>query len=135
MQDKRIIITQHEYGIIAPGMMKKISVGIRVNEEDPDCNVNIKETVEIVSKHDIFKLPLTARILHKNDFSEENDKQVMEQGVPIQNSRVRERLLNRIQSAKEMPGPVILTKMPRQNDNMDGDDLNDDYGHEESGQM
>lgn len=133
MQDKRIIITQHEYGVIAPGMMKKISIGIRVNEDDPDTNVNIKETVEIVSKHDIFKLPLTARILQKDDFTDENDKQVMEQGIPIQNSRVRERLLNRIQSAKSMPGPVILTKMPKQGDDMEGDDA--DYGQEGTDRM
>lgn len=83
MQDKRIIITQHEYGVIAPGMIKKVSIGIRVNEDDPDTNVNIKETIEIVSKHDIFKLPLTARILHKDSWGEENEKAVEESGIPI----------------------------------------------------
>lgn len=55
-----------------------------------------------------------------------------EKGVPIQNSRVRERLLNRIQSAKSVQGPVVLTKMPKRDSDMDENDLADEYG-EESG--
>jgi hypothetical protein len=34
-------------------------------------------------------------------------------GQPIQNSRVKERLLQRIASAKQPDGPVNLTKMPK----------------------
>jgi hypothetical protein len=70
LKDTRIIVKQLEYGIIAPGMIRTISVGIRVADDERPCL--IKDTVEIVSKHDIFKIPLTARIVSIEDFETEN---------------------------------------------------------------
>ena len=65
----------------------------------------IKETLEVVSKHDIFRIPLTARVLSADEFDAHNEKHLNEAGAPIQNSRVRERLLSRIASAKQVaPG-------------------------------
>ena len=57
--DKRILVKQEEYGIIAPGMIKKVIVTIRVSD-DEQVPASIKDTLQIVSKHDIFKLPITA---------------------------------------------------------------------------
>jgi len=34
-QDKRIVVQQVEYGPIAPGMIKKVSVQVRVPEDEP----------------------------------------------------------------------------------------------------
>ena len=34
VQDKRILVKQEEYGMIAPGMTKKVIVTIRVNEDE-----------------------------------------------------------------------------------------------------
>ena len=105
------MVQQLEYGIIAPGMLKKISVGIRCSDDDTG---SIKESIEIVSKHDIFKVPVTARILSDADFEAENQKQIEENGSGIQNSRVKEKLLRRVAEAREShsEGPVVLTKMP-----------------------
>jgi hypothetical protein len=55
-------------------MIRKISVGIRVGLDDKNVPCNISETIEIVSKHDIFKIPLTARILPEDDFADENER-------------------------------------------------------------
>jgi len=44
VKDKRIFIRQEEYGIIAPGMVKKICISIRVDEDEP-TPAEIKETI------------------------------------------------------------------------------------------
>lgn len=90
--DKRVSVRQEEYGIIAPGMIKKVIVSIRVPEDEPNLPVNIKDTITIVSKHDIFKLPVTATLMSLDQFAEENKQNLETVGRPIQNSRVRERL-------------------------------------------
>ena len=59
LQDKRILVRQEEYGIIAPGMIKKVIISIRV-ADDAETPVTIKDSLQIVSKHDIFKLPISA---------------------------------------------------------------------------
>lgn len=81
VSDNRIIVKQLEYGIIAPGMIKTVSVGIRVAEDEKPSS--IKETIEIVSKNDIFKIPVTARIVSVDEFDEENKKQMQTTGNPI----------------------------------------------------
>ena len=98
--DNRIIVKQLEYGIIAPGMIRTISVGIRIAGDESNVPSSIKDTIEIVSKHDIFKIPVTARIISAADFDEENRNQMQTTGNPIQNSRVRERLLRKIEESK-----------------------------------
>ena len=44
IKDSRIVVRQEEYGIIAPGMIKKICVQIRVSEDEPTPS-EIKETL------------------------------------------------------------------------------------------
>ena len=64
--DKRIVVRQEEYGIIAPGMMKSLVVTIRVAEDEQPCEIN--DTITIMSKHDIFKVPITASIVSADQF-------------------------------------------------------------------
>ena len=56
----------------------------------------MKDTIQIVSKHDVFKVPVTATIVSEDEFAEMNERQMGETGKSIQNSRVRERLLRKI---------------------------------------
>lgn len=97
--DPRIVVRQEEYGIIAPGMIKKVIVSIRVAEDEANCS--IKDTVQINSKHELFKLPITATIVGAEEFDELNKKEMEQTGKSIQNSRVRERLMNKIAEAAE----------------------------------
>lgn len=60
VNDKRVVVKQLEYGIIAPGMMKQVSVSIRVPEDEADVPSRIEDTIQIVTKHDVFKIPVTA---------------------------------------------------------------------------
>ena len=82
IQDKRIQVVQEEYGIIAPGMMKKVIVTIRL-ADDAVVPANIKETLTIVSKHDIFKLPITAKCMSEEDWEEENKNNMATTGRPV----------------------------------------------------
>lgn len=66
MNDKRIQVLQIETGPIAPGMTRKISVTVRANEE---CN--IKETLQILTKTDIFKIPIEASFLSAENYQKE----------------------------------------------------------------
>ena len=129
--DKRILVKQEEYGMIAPGMIKKVIVTIRV-ADDEQVPVNIKDTLVIVSKHDIFKLPITARLLTEEAWDEENQNNMVQTGRPIQNSRVRERL-NRALAQSRGTGrsdePTLLTKKPGNEESMKSDD-NADFGHQ-----
>lgn len=111
MSDKRIVVKQEEYGIVAPGMIKQITVTIRLPEDATNCS--IKDTIQIVSKHDVFKVPVSALVVSEDEFAELNQKQMEQTGKSIQNSRVRERLLRKIQDANEGPNKVVLTSMPQ----------------------
>lgn len=51
--------------------MKKVIVTIRVSE-DEQVPANIKDTLVIMSKHDIFKLPISAKLLSEDEWDEEN---------------------------------------------------------------
>jgi hypothetical protein len=62
VKDPRVAVQQQEYGIIAPGMVKKIAVIIRI-AEDETTPAAIKETIKILSKHDVFSIPLSASLL------------------------------------------------------------------------
>jgi len=41
-------------------MMKQVSVSIRVPEDEADVPSRIEDTIQIVTKHDVFKIPVTA---------------------------------------------------------------------------
>ena len=91
VSDRRILVRQEEFGLIAPGMVKKVVVSIRV-PEDAQTPATIKDTLTIMSKHDIFKLPISAKLLSEEEWDEENNNMMATQGKGVQNSRVRERL-------------------------------------------
>lgn len=61
VQDKRLVVKQETYGPIAPGMFKRIIVTIKATEED--SLGKIKEEIHIMTKSDIFKVPVEAMIL------------------------------------------------------------------------
>lgn len=48
-------------------MIKKINVIIRVNE-DEQTPATVKDSIKIVSKHDIFTIPVSAQILSAEKF-------------------------------------------------------------------
>lgn len=53
-------------GLVAPGMIRKIAVTIQANEEG-----NIKDILQIVTKADIFKIPIEANILSAEEYERE----------------------------------------------------------------
>ena len=63
-----------EYGIIAPGMLKQVSVSIRVAEDESNLPSKVEDVIQIVTKHDIFKVPVSATILSASEFEEANDQ-------------------------------------------------------------
>lgn len=76
-------------------------------------NREIRDTIQIVSKHDVFKCPVTASIVSEDEFNALNETQMEQTGKSIQNSRVRERLLNKISDANNGPNQVVLTSLPQ----------------------
>ena len=125
MMDRRVLVKQEEYGIIAPGMMKKVIVSIRVPEDEKNLPSSIKDIITICSKHDIFKIPVTATIMSYEQFEEENKQNMEAAGKSIQNSRVRERLHRAVQESRQSErseGPELLTKKPKETDKSEGED-------------
>ena len=55
--------------MVAPGMIKKVSVQIQSNENDFG---SIKEELQIVTKNDIFKIPVEATILTASNYEQAN---------------------------------------------------------------
>ena len=74
VSDKRIVVKQLEYGIIAPGMLKQISVSIRVAEDEPNLPIKVDDVIQIVTKHDVFRIPVSANILSASEFEGANDQ-------------------------------------------------------------
>ena len=72
-------------------MLKKVSVSIRVPEDSAEDSIN--EVLVIASKHESFKIPITAKIHLFENFNEAHEEHVKTVGRPLQNSRVRERLM------------------------------------------
>jgi len=109
-------------------MIKKITISIRL-PDDAEFPVTIKDTLQIMSKHDVFKLPITAKILGEDEWDEENNNMMATAGKSVQNSRVRERLNRALAqsraSDRRSDGPELLTRKPRNADESlkSGDDL------------
>jgi hypothetical protein len=82
-------------------MVKQVTVSVRVAEDETNCS--IKDMIQINSKHEIFKLPITATVVSEQEFDDLNKKQMEQTGKSIQNSRVREKLMRKIQEANEGP--------------------------------
>jgi len=79
--DKRIAIQQHEHGVIAPGMLRKVSVLIRIPEDEKE--ETIKDTLQIVTKHETFKIPIQADIHLYDNFDEVDRRNMEEMGKSI----------------------------------------------------
>lgn len=93
-------------------MVKQVIVTIRVPEDEE--NASIKETIQIMSKHDLFKIPVSATIVQHEEFEELHGRQLEMGGKPIQNSRVREKLIQKIADASHSgPTQVVLTSLPQ----------------------
>lgn len=64
--DKRVSGALAEMGPVAPGMTRKVVVTINALEEG-----GIKENLQIVTKSDIYKIPIEATILSPENFERE----------------------------------------------------------------
>lgn len=77
-------------------MIKKVIITIRLDSSGPEMMKKVKEDVQIVTKSDIFKVPVEATILSAQDFNkqqEQTDKSLI-------NSKVRNRLADSINMGK-----------------------------------
>lgn len=63
MIDKRIQFQQQDTGPIAPGMTRKVTITVTSNEE---CT--IKDTLQVMTKTDIFKVPIEAQFLSAENY-------------------------------------------------------------------
>jgi hypothetical protein len=93
--DKRITAQLAEMGPVAPGMIRKVLVTINSMEEG-----NIKDNLQIVTKSDIYKIPIEATILSAENYERELLEQAALKGKSITNSRVREKLTASIQRSR-----------------------------------
>ena len=84
-----------ETGPVAPGIIKKVSVSIFSTNEG-----TIKDSLSIVTKADIFKIPIEATILSEENYEREVQEQAALKGKSVTNSRVRERLNASIQKSR-----------------------------------
>ena len=97
-------------GLVAPGMTKKVLVTIFSREEG-----TIKETLNIVTKADVFKIPIEANILSEENYEREmQEQQVINPNKTITNSRVREKLTQSIQKGRLSAKPVEKKKVVKQ---------------------
>ena len=55
-------------------MLKQISVSIRVAEDEPNLPIKVDDVIQIVTKHDVFRIPVSASILSASEFEEANDQ-------------------------------------------------------------
>ena len=91
--DTRITAQQVDVGPVAPGMIKKIAVTIFAKEEG-----TIKDTLSIVTKADIFKIPIEATIVSPQRYEQElQEQQAINPNKALTNSKVREKLTQSIQ--------------------------------------
>jgi hypothetical protein len=51
-------------------MLKQVIVTIRLAEDETNCS--IRDTIQIVSKHDIFKVPVSATVISDDEFADLN---------------------------------------------------------------
>ena len=90
LNDSRITAQQVEMGLVAPGMIKKVAVTI---DTTTGGEGSIKDTLSIVTKADIFKIPIEATILSVENYQREmTEQQALKTGMNLTNSRVREKL-------------------------------------------
>lgn len=105
--DHRIKAEQAEMGLVAPGMIRKIIVTVYSKEPG-----QVKDIIQIVTKSDIYKIPIEATILNPDDYEREMQEQ-RALNKSLTNSRVRERLNQSIQKGRQSV-QAIPEKKPRQ---------------------
>ena len=67
-QDRRIVVKQETYGPIAPGMTKKVLVQLQLSNSTDTSR--IKEEIVIMTKFDLFKVPVEAMVLSNADYEQ-----------------------------------------------------------------
>lgn len=77
--DQRVTVRQESYGAIAPGMHRKLIVTIKATA--PDALGKLKEELHIVTKSDVYKLPIEAEILNAQAY-EQKKQELLSQGAP-----------------------------------------------------
>lgn len=98
VSDKRITVRQESYGAIAPGMTRKLIVSIKATA--PDALGKLKEEVHILTKSDIFKLPVEAEVLGAEEY-EKRKQEIAAGGASAPQSRVRTRLRSSIAQGRQ----------------------------------
>ena len=66
LADPRVTAQQVEMGLVAPGMIRKIAVTINAKDAG-----SIKDMLQIVTKADVFKIPIEANILSPDEYDRE----------------------------------------------------------------
>lgn len=97
-QDKRLVVKQETYGPIAPGMTKRFIVTICASSLE--SLGKMKEEIQVMTKSDIFKLPVEALVLSAEEFDKQNQESLAETGKAITNSRVKNRLRSSIAQSR-----------------------------------
>lgn len=92
------MVRQEKYGPIAPGMTKKVFIQIRLS--DPKDTTKIKEEIQIMTKADVFKVPVEAVLLNEEEYKQKEAEIIQETGNGLINSRVRNRLTQSIQLSR-----------------------------------
>ena len=102
LSDARIQIKQETYGPIAPGMTKRIIISVKASDLG-----KIKEELQVMTKSDIFKIPIDGIVLSQEEFTNLNNESLNKTGKSITNSRVKNRLRGSI--AESRKGSVMAT--------------------------
>lgn len=103
LADSRVVVKQESYGAIAPGMHRKLIVTIKATA--PDSLGKIKEELHIVTKSDVYKLPIEAEILNAQAY-EQKKQELLKQGGT--QSRIRTRLRSSIAQGRQQRAQEAL---------------------------
>lgn len=74
---------------------------VTVCASSPDCLGRIKEEVQVMTKSDVFKLPVEANVLGVEEFDKQNQEALAETGKALTNSRVKHRLRSSIAQSRQ----------------------------------
>ncbi len=92
-------------------MIRKLIVTIQAN----NCPTGtLREEIQIVTKHDIYKVPIEAEILSLEEFDEVNRETMALHGQTLQKSRVKERLNESVAAGRAIEEENPVVKQERQ---------------------
>ena len=77
-------------------MTKRLVVTVRASMPDASTLGKVREEIQIMTKSDIYKVPVECQILSQEEFEKQNNETFAQTGKNITNSRVRNRLRNSI---------------------------------------